>query len=93
MPTVTEAIRSFLTNTPHNAPELIARWSGCMETQVNVATERAVIMAAMATPRPLQHSHAKAKPSSKSECAELGVPTASAWICRVPPLSFAVRHG
>jgi len=40
MPTVTEAIRNFLTNTPHNAPELIARWSGCMETQVNVAAGR-----------------------------------------------------
>lgn len=37
MPTVTEAIRNFLTNTPHNAPEFITRWSPAMETQVNVA--------------------------------------------------------
>jgi hypothetical protein len=33
---VTQAISNFLRNVPHNAPELVARWTPSMETQVNV---------------------------------------------------------
>lgn len=44
MPKVTEAIQSFFMRaaTTHNAPELLARWSSAMETQVNVSAGRGV---------------------------------------------------
>lgn len=40
MPTVTEAIQNFLNARlkDHNDPELLKRWSPCMETQINVSS-------------------------------------------------------
>lgn len=42
MPTVTEALRSFLQarRSSHNGPDLLDRWTTAMETQVNVAADR-----------------------------------------------------
>ncbi|MGE0536261.1 MAG: DUF5906 domain-containing protein [Pirellulales bacterium] len=37
MTLVTDAVLAFLRSVPHNAPELIERWTPFMETQVNVA--------------------------------------------------------
>src|SRR4051812_10431325 len=37
MTLVTDAVQAFLRSVPHNAPELIDRWTPLMETQVNVA--------------------------------------------------------